>query len=350
MERSEKLVCQGALNVIPRYQSRRLRTALFIGLLPIGFVNAGNAATQPVTGVSYPVKPIRVVVATAAGGGIDLVARRVGAKLTEAWGQPVVVDNRAGAAQTIGTDIVAKALPDGYTLLCISSTHTMIPGLFRDLPFDAIRDFAPITMLALAPNLLVVHPSIPARTLSEFITLAKTKPRQMNYGSSGNGSLGHLGMEMLKSMTGMDFVHIPYKGAAPSLTAVLSGEVSVLITQIMTAVPHVRAGRLRALGNTGSRRSPAVPDVPTIAEAGVPGFEGSSWFGMVAPSRTPPALVAKLNAEFVRIMNLPDIRAYFTSNGAEPVADTPQEFAATIRSEIAKWGKVIKTVGITPDI
>lgn len=313
-------------------------------------VNAANSATPLAASASYPERPIRVVVATAAGGGIDLVARRVGAKLTEAWGQPVVVDNRAGAAQTIGTDIVAKAPPDGYTLLCISSTHTMIPGLFRNLPFDAIRDFAPITMLALAPNLLVVHPSIPARTLSEFIALAKTKPRQMNYGSSGNGSLGHLGMEMLKSATGIDLVHIPYKGAAPSLTAVLSGEVSAVIIQIIAVVPQVRAGRLRALGITSSRRSSAVPDVPTIAEAGVPGFEGSSWFGLVAPSRTPPAIVAKLNAELVRIMNLPDIRAQFVNEGAEPVGDTPEQFAATIRSEIAKWGKVIKAVGIAADI
>ena len=343
----KKPAYQVALNVLPGYRSRGLRTALFVGSLLVA--HAGNAATQPVTGVSYPVKPIRVVVATAAGGGIDTVARKVGAKLTEAWGQPVVVDNRAGGAQTIGTDIVAKALPDGYTLLVISSTHAIIPGLFPKLPFDAIRDFAPITMLASAPNLLVVHPAIPARTLKEFIALAKTKPRQMNYGSSGNGSLGHLGMEMLKSMTGIDLAHIPYKGAAPALTAVLSGEVSVQISQIITVVPQVRAGRLRALGITSSRRSQAVPDVPTISEAGAPGFEGSSWFGVVAPSHTPQPIVAKLNAELVRIMNLPDIHAQFTNEGADPVGDKPEEFALKIRSDIAKWGKVIKAVGIVAD-
>ena len=309
----------------------------------------GHAATQPVSGVSYPMKPIRIVVATAAGGGIDTVARRVGAKLTEAWGQTVVVDNRPGGAQTIGTDLVAKALPDGYTLLMISSTHTMIPGLFSKLPFDAIRDFAPITMLATAPNLLVVNPAIPARTLKEFIALAKTKPRQMNYGSSGNGSLGHLGMEMLKSITGIDLAHIPYKGAAPSLTAGLSGEVSGIILQIITVVPRGWAGRLRALGITSSQRSPAVPDIPTISEAGAPGYEGSSWFGVVAPSGIPQAIIARLNAELVRIMNLPDIRSQFINEGAIPIGDKPEEFGLTIRAEVAKWGKVIKAVGVVAD-
>ena len=333
---------------------RRLSSAIITGALVIAAnaanaASAGSAPTPPLTAAAYPAKPIRIVVATAAGGGIDTVARKVGAKLNEAWGQPVVVDNRAGGAQTIGTDMVAKALPDGYTLLCISSTHTMIPSLFPKLPFDAIRDFVPITMLASAPNLLVVHPAVPAQNLRELIALAKTKPGQMNYGSSGNGSLGHLGMEMLKSMAGIDLVHIPYKGAAPGLIAVLAGEVSVEIIQIITVLPQVRAGRLRALGITSSTRSPAIPEVPTISEAGAPGFEGSSFFGLVAPRGTPPAIIAKLNAELVRIMNQPDMRADFIKEGADPVGNKPEEFAAKLRTDITKWEKVIKANKIVAD-
>ena len=207
---------------------------------------------------AYPAKPIRIVVGTAAGGGIDTVARKVGGKLSESLGQPVIVDNRPGGAQRIATDAVAKSAPDGYTLMCISSTHAIIPSLFKDLPFDPVRDFAPVTMLAWGPNLLVVHPSLPVRSLGDFIAFARSRPGQLNYGSSGNGSLGNLGMELLKTMTGIDLVHIPYKGAAPALTAILSGEIAVQITQIITVLPQVKAGRLRALGITSSERSTAL--------------------------------------------------------------------------------------------
>ncbi|GAA5232377.1 tripartite tricarboxylate transporter substrate binding protein [Verticiella sediminum] len=319
-----------------------LRSALFLAL---GDAIVGR--TVFAQDATYPNRPIRIIVATAAGGGIDAVARTVGAKLQEAWGQSVIVENRPGGNQTIGTNHVAKAEPDGYTLLCISSTHTMISGLMPKLPFDPIEDFAPVTMLAYGPNILVAHPALPVQSLGDFIALAKSEPGKLNYGTSGNGSLGHLAMESLKSMTGIELTHIPYKGAAPALNAVLSGEVSVEIVQIMTALPHVKAGRLRALGITTATRSPAAPDIPTIAEAGAPGFEGSSWFGIVAPAQTPPAVIAKLNEEFVRIMNLPDIKTRFLSEGVEPVGDTPEQFAATMRDESARWGKVIKDMGIT---
>ena len=307
-------------------------------------------AATPDSDASYPTRPIRVVVATAAGGGIDLVARKVGAKMTEAFGQTVLVDNRPGAAQITGTDHVAKSAPDGYTIMCISSTHTILPGLMPKLPYDPVNDFVPITMLALGPNLLVAHPSLPIHNLKQFIELAKARPGQLNYGSSGNGSLGHLGMEMLKSMTGIQLQHIPYKGAAPSLTANLSGEVGVQIIQIIAVLPQVKAGKLRALGITSAHRSKAVPEIPTISESGAPGFEGSSWFGMVAPKGTSPAIVNKLNREFVRIMNLPDINSQFVNEGAEPVGDTPDQFGATIRTEIAKWSKLIKSAGIKGDL
>jgi tripartite-type tricarboxylate transporter receptor subunit TctC len=296
---------------------------------------------------AYPTRPIRIVVSTAAGGGIDTVARRVAAKLQEAWGQSVIVENRPGAGQVIGANFVAKSAPDGYTLLCISSTHTMTPGLMPKLPYDAVKVFAPVTMLAYAPNILVVNPSLPARNLKEFVALAKAKQGKLNYGSAGTGSLGHLGMESLKSLTGMEIAHVPYKGAAPALNAVLAGEVSAEIVQIMSALPYVKAGKLRALGNTAAARSLAAPDIPTMAEAGVPGFNGSSWFGIVAPAKTPPAIVARLNREFVRIMNTPAMKAQFISEGAIPVADSPEEFAQKIQGEIASWTRLVKTMGIT---
>jgi len=327
-------------------QTKTLRHAACMAIAVLAtYAGACPGAGAP----AYPAKPIRIVVGTAAGGGIDTVARKVGGKLSDSLGQPVLVDNRPGGAQRIATDAVAKAPPDGYTLMCISSTHAIIPSLFKDLPFDPVRDFAPVTMLAWGPNLLVVHPSLPVRSLKEFVAFARSRPGQLNYGSSGNGSLGNLGMELLKTMTGIDLVHIPYKGAAPALTALLSGEIAVEITQIITVLPQVRAGRLRAIGITSAQRSTALPDVPTISEAGAPGFQGSSWFGIVAPARTPPEIVTRLNEALVRIMNTPDIRNDFSREGAIPVGDNPAEFAATIKAEIAKWGKVAKASGITPE-
>ncbi|MBI3937434.1 MAG: tripartite tricarboxylate transporter substrate binding protein, partial [Betaproteobacteria bacterium] len=308
-----------------------------------------DATAQPVRGDAYPTKPLRVIVPFPAGGGTDILARMIGAKITEAWGQPVVVDNRPGGSTVIGTEIVSKAPADGYTILFTASTHAVNASLYARLPYDSIRDFAPVTLLASAPNILVVHPSMPTRTLNEFIAFAKARPRQINYGSSGNSGTGHLAMEMLKSMTGIDLVHIPYKGGSPALNAVLAGEVSTLFNNIIAAVPQVKAGRLYALGVTSGKRSSAVPNVPTIAEAGVPGFEALAWFGVFAPAATPPKIVASLNAEIARVLRLPEIRKRLLIDGAEPVGNSPQEFAAVIRADIAKWARVIKAAGITPD-
>jgi tripartite-type tricarboxylate transporter receptor subunit TctC len=273
----------------------------------------------------------------------------IGAKLTEAWGQPVVIDNRPGGGTIIGTELVAKAPPDGYTILLCTNTHAVNASLYRKLPYDSIRDFAMVSLLATAPNILVVNSALPAATLGDFIALARAKPRQLNYGSSGNGGTGHLAMEMLKSMTRIDLVHIPYKGGGPALNAVLAGEVSALFNNIIATVPQVKAGRLRALGVTSSRRSPAIPEVPAIAEAGVPGFEAISWFGFFAPAGTPPEVVDKLSKEVGRILRQPEIAERLSGQGADPVGSTPKEFTSFMQADIGRWRKVVEFAHIQPD-
>lgn len=315
----------------------------------LAFLSAGHAATQSAADSTYPTRPIRIIVPYSPGGGGDIVTRMIGAKLTEAWGQPVVVDNRPGGGANIGAELAAKASPDGYTILLGTTTHAVNVSLYRKLPYDLIKDLAPVTLLLIAPNILLVHPSVPSRTLSEFIALAKAKPHQINYGSSGNGGTGHLSMEMLKSMAGIDLVHIPYKGGGPALSALLAGEVFVLFNNIIAAVPQVKAGRVRALGVTTSHRSPAVPAVPTIAEAGVPGFEATAWFGLWVPTASPPAIINKLNGKIAQILKLPEIHERLSSQGAEPVSNSPQEFDVLIRSEIAKWRMVIEAAHIVPN-
>ena len=297
----------------------------------------------------YPEKPLRLVVPASAGGGIDVLARLIGTKLTEAWGQPVIVDNRAGGGQTIGTEFVANSAPDGYTLLMASNAHAVLPSLYRKLSFDPVRDFVPISLLATSANVLVVHPSLPAGTLKQFIALAKSRPNEINYGSSGNGGTGHLAMERLKSMAGMRMVHIPYKTTAPLLNALISGEIAAAFNQIVITAPQVRAGRLRALAVSTAHRSAALPDVPTVAEAGVPGFEAAAWFGVLAPARTPSHIITKLNAEIVRIMKLRDVNERLSSEGVEVVGSTAEEFTAVVRSDVEKWGKVIKELRLVAD-
>lgn len=333
-------------------EARALAAWLKAGVFSLVVLLATNsavaaAATAAATG--YPTKPLRIVVPYAPGGGGDIVARLIGAKLTEAWGQPVINDNRPGGGTLIGTELVARAAPDGYTLLLGTNAHTVNESLYRNLPYNLVRDLAPVTVLIQSPNILLVHPSVPAMTLSEFIAFAKSKPGQLNYSSSGNGSTGHLAMEMLKTMAGIDLVHIPYKGGGPALIALRSGEVSALFNNIIAVAGEIKAGRVRALGVTSSKRSSGVPDVPTIAEAGVPGFEATAWIGLFAPAATPPAIVNKLNREIVRILRLPDIRERLAAQGAEPVGNSPQEFAVMIRAEIPKWKKVIETARIVPE-
>lgn len=326
-----------------------LSASALVALLSLASPLTGRAAAQPDASVAYPARPLRIIVPYAAGGGGDIFARMIGAKLTEAWGQPVVVDNRPGGGTIIGTDLAAKASPDGHTILLGTNTHAVNETLYRKLPYRLTRDLAPVTQLATAPNILIVNPSVPARTLGDLIALAKAKPRQINYGSSGNGGTGHLAMELLKSMAGVDLVHIPYKGGGPALNALLAGEVSALFNNIIAAVPQVQAGRVRPLGVTSSRRSAAVPEVPTIAESGVPGFEAIAWFGLFAPAGTPRAIVAKLSREVARILKLPEIHDRLSGQGAEPVGSSPDEFSAVIRSDIAKWGKVVKAARVVAD-
>ncbi len=308
-----------------------------------------SAAVNPADHKTYPRKPIRVVVPYPPGGGTDIIARLVGAKLSESWKQPVVIDNRPGAGTVIGTELVARAPADGYTILIGTGTHTVNATLYPKLPFDPVRDFEPVTLLAVAPNVLVVHPSLPVKSVKDFISLAKAKPKQINYASSGNGGTGHLAMEMLKQMANIDVVHIPYKGGGPALNAALSGEVSALINNMIAAVPQIKAGRLRALGVTTRKRSPSLPDVPSLAESGLPGFEASGWFGVFVPAGTPADIVNKLADEFGRTMKLPEVGQNLAAQGAEAIGNRPTEFVEIVRSDIARWRKVLKAANITAD-
>lgn len=321
------------------------RTCL-LGLLLMVSTTAAIAA-QPA--VNYPSKPIRIVVPQSAGGSTDLTARLVAQKLAEALGQSVVVDNRPGAGSIIGTDIVAKAPPDGYTLLVVASSITLNPSLHKKLPFDPVRDLAPVTQLSAFPNMLVVHPAVPVKSVQELIALAKSRPGQINYGSSGTGTGTHLSAELFKYMTGVDMVHVPYKGGGPAVIALLGGQVQLNFATIPSVLLHVRAGKLRAVAVTTVRRSPAAPEVPTIAESGVPGYDHGPWNGMLAPAKTPKAVIARLNAEAARIVHMPEAKAVLVHEGAEPVGNTPEQFAAIIRTETAKWEKVIKAAGIKAD-
>ena len=299
---------------------------------------------------TYPSKPLRFVVPFAAGGGRDLVARTVAAKLTETLGQTVVVDNRAGAAGTIGTDVVAKSPPDGHTLLLGSSGPLAInPTLYAKLPYDAARDFAPVSLVTVMPFVLVVHPTLPVKSVKELIALAKARPNQLNYGSPGSGSTTHLANELLKSMTGIGIVHVPYKGVAPAATDLISGQVQMMSGDLSTLLPHVRSGRMRALAVTGAKRSTLLPQVPTVAEAGVEGYEASGWFGVLVPAATPPAIVERLNSAIAKGLAAPDARERLGALGGEVVGGTPEQFAAHVRGESAKWSKLIKALGLRAD-
>lgn len=294
----------------------------------------------------YPSKPVRMVVPFPPGGTTDILARAVGQKLSEAWGQQVVIDNRPGAGGNIGTDIVAKAPADGYTLLMGTvGTHAINASLYAKLPFDPIKDFAPVALVASVPNVLVVNATIPATSVKELIALAKSKPGQLNFASSGNGTSIHLSGELFKSMTGTSILHIPYKGSSPALADLIGGQTNMMFDNLPSSMGHIKSGKLRALAVTSAKRSPALPDVPTIAEAGVAGYEASSWFGVLAPAGTPKEIVAKINADIVKALGVPEIKERLSSQGAEPVGNTPEQFAAYIGTELVKWAKVVKDSG-----
>jgi tripartite-type tricarboxylate transporter receptor subunit TctC len=298
-------------------------------------------------GQGYPSKPIRLIVPFAAGGGNDNVARLVGKSLSDSVGQQVVIDNRPGAGGVLGAELAAKSAPDGYTLFLGGvASHAINPNLNDSLPYDPIRDFAPVALLASAPLVLVVHPSVPAESFKAFVALARSKPGQLNYASNGNGSSSHLAAVMFDSMTGADMVHVPYKGLSPALTDLLSGRVQLMFSSVVAILPHIRADKLRGLAVTGGKRLPSMPSLPTIAESGLPGYEASSWYGVLAPAGTPLEIVARLNAELVKALAQPEVRGSLLAEGAEPIGGTPEQFAAHISSEKERLGKLIRDAKI----
>jgi tripartite-type tricarboxylate transporter receptor subunit TctC len=313
-----------------------------VGVIAIGaiFLSAGMASAQ-----NYPTKPIRMVTAEP-GGGNDFSARLIVQGLGGSLGQPMIVDNRGGAGGIIAADIVAKAQPDGYTLLLYANNIWIIPLLRRNTPFDVIRDFAPITWAAKSPNTVVVHPSLPVKSVEDLIAYAKARPGELNYGSGGTGSSTHLAVELFKSMTGVNIVRVAFKGNAPALNGLFAGEVHLMIATAGTVAPHLKSGRLRALAVTSAQPSPLAPGLPTVAASGLPGYESMQIYGVFAPSRTPAAIVKRLNEEIVRVLGRADVKEKFLASGVEPVGSTPQQLAATIKSEIVRMGKVIKDAGI----
>jgi len=310
----------------------------------------GAFCSASATAQSYPSKPIRVVVPYPAGGSVDILARLVGQKFTESWGRPVVVENRAGGSSNIGTDFVAKSPPDGYTLLVATSTALAVnPSLFSRLPFDPQRDFAPITLATYLPSILVVHPSFPAKNVKELIALARARPSALNYASAGSGTPGHLGMELFKTLTRTQIVHVPYKGGAPAVADTVGGQVMMDLAVVPDALPFVKERRLRALGVSTLKRSSVASEIPTIAESGVPGYEVIGWYGYLAPAGTPRDIVAKLHDEVVRALQLPDVRERLVGLGFEVAGNTPEQFADWMKAERVKWAEVIKASGARAD-
>lgn len=303
------------------------------------------AANSPAQ--DYPSRPIRMLVPSTPGGSVDTLARMVGSHLSERWKQQVVVDNRAGAGGVIAAETTAKAPPDGYTLIMatIAAMATNV-SLARKLPYDPVRDFAPVTLVASQQLVLLVHPAVAAKSVAELVQLAKTKPGELTFASAGNGSGGHLSGELLKILGGIDIAHVPYKGIAPAIVDVISGQVTMTFASIISGTPHIKSARLRALAVTGAHRSPALPEIATMMESGVRGYESSTWYGVLAPQATPRAVVMKLHDEIVAILKLPQVRDHLLTEGAEPVGNTPEQFGAFIKSEIDKWGRVIRAAGI----
>ena len=317
---------------------------LLAGTLPLAHAQAQPASTG--SGQAYPNRPIRAVVPLAPGGGTDTVGRLVAAKLGEGLGQQIVVDNRGGGGGILGTDIVAKATPDGYTLLVGSiTTNAVNPALYKKLPYDHIRDFAPISMIGTVPNALVVHASVPARSVKEFIAYAKANPGKINYGSAGIGSAPHLSMELIKSMAGINMVHVPYKGAGAALADVLGGQLQALCSSLAGLLPHIKSGRVRALGVTTRKRNAQLPEVPTLSEAGIPGYEVVIWYALFTQAKTPKPIVARLNAETVKALNSAELKERLTLQGLDVTPSTSDELLAFVKSETLKWAKVAKESG-----
>jgi tripartite-type tricarboxylate transporter receptor subunit TctC len=324
-------------------KQKKMLAAVAAALLPSVFA-------APVAAQEYPVKPVRFVIAFSPAGPSDILTRIVGSKLAEAMGQVFIFDNRPGAGGNLAGEIVAKAPPDGYTLLMgNNSILATNASLYKNMSYDPVKDLAPVALLASQPNILVVHPSLPVRSVRELIAFAKAHPGELNYASSGSGAAAHLAAELFKSMAGVQMVHIPYKGASPALIDMLAGQCQVMFATALSVQPYLQSNRLRPLAVSTAKRARIMPNLPTVAEAGVPGFEATTWHGVVSTAGTPPAVINKLNAEINKVLKLPDVNATLTRQGAEVLGGTPQEFAAYIKAEIPKWAKVVKASGARPD-
>ena len=326
-----------------------MKTRQFPVIFPVIALALAFSDTALAQGAAnYPSKPVRLIVPFAPGGGLDISTRLIGQKLTEKWGQNVVVDARPGAATIVGTEIASKSVPDGYTFLMITTTFAINPGLYAKLPYNPAKDFTPVTQLNFQPNVIVVSPSFSAKSVKDLISLAKSKPGELTFASPGAGSAPHLSAEMFQHAAGIQMIHVPYKGIPPAVTDVLGGRVAMLFTTTISAAPHIKAGKLRALALTSAKRQPSMPDVPTIGET-IPGYRAEAFQGMVAPAGVPKAIVDKVGAEVARIVKLPDVAERFRLDGAEPVGSSPSEFAAFLKTETQKWTKVIKDAGIKPE-
>jgi tripartite-type tricarboxylate transporter receptor subunit TctC len=317
-----------------------MRSKHVLTLLVLGLASVAHAQ-------SYPAKPVRLIVPFAPGGSTDIVGRILAQKLNEMWGQPVLVDNRAGGSTVIGTELVAKAPPDGYTLLVTPAPFTIVPSLMKKLPYDPQKDFEPITLINTTPLVVVVHPGVPARSIKELIALAKSKPGALNYGSSGSGGSNHLAGELFNSMAGVKMVHIPYKGNAPALTDLVGGHVDVVFNGLTSALPFIKSGKLRALGVTSLNRSATLPQVPTLDEAGLKGFQAVAWNGLTAPARTSKEIVTKVNTDVLKVVRSPELVDKLKAEGSDPVGNSPEQYAKFLREEIVKWNKVIRAANIT---
>jgi tripartite-type tricarboxylate transporter receptor subunit TctC len=322
---------------------RKFLRSVGVAVLALGLAGGVHAQT-------YPTKPIRLIAPFPPGGSTDLLARLVAQRLSEAWGQQVIVENRAGAGGTIGVELAARAAPDGYTIVMGHvGTFGFNPSLYPKLPYDAIRDFAPITNLAFVPNGMAVHPSLPVKTAGDFVKMAKARPGELMFGSGGNGSAAHLAAEYFRLVAKIQLVHVPYKGTGPAMIDLIAGQITMMITGMTALMPHVKSGKLKLLGVATLKRLPSMPDVPTIAETGVPGFDANQWYGVLAPAATPRDIVMKLNTEIVRILRRPDVKERLAADGAEPIGNTPEEFGAFIKTEIARWAPVVKASGAKPE-
>jgi tripartite-type tricarboxylate transporter receptor subunit TctC len=310
---------------------------------------AALSVTTPASAQQYPVRAVRLIVASSPGSGVDIVSRILAQKVSSGLGQQVIVDNRAGAGANLGAEVAAKSPPDGYTLFMGTPAHAINVSLFSGLNYDIVRDFAPVSLVSTGQYVVIVHPSVPARTIKELIALARRKPEGLAYGSAGPGNSTHLTGELFNSMAGTKMLHVPYKGSGPGLVDLMSGQIQVYFANLTAGLPHIRTNRVRALGVTGPKRTPLLPDLPTVAEAGLPGFFVTGYFGVLAPAGTPPAIIARLNAEIIKALRAPDVQSTLASEGAEAAGGKPEEFAALIKTEVVQWAKVVKIAGLRPE-